>query len=183
MLLGAARDGNAQAQYWIGSQLHATAACHPRADGSVWLRHAAAGGSSAAQLALAQSLLAGSPDEGQLERVGTLLKQAATSDSYYVRKHTAALLAAAPEAPVRDPATARRLALQLAAGPLQSDPEMFEVVAAAHAANGEFREAATQQAVAIDKAQRLGWNTHAMAERLASYRAQRPWNGELLGAT
>jgi hypothetical protein len=39
LLLGAARDGDSHAQYWLGSQLRASAACHGEANGAVWLRH------------------------------------------------------------------------------------------------------------------------------------------------
>jgi hypothetical protein len=61
MLLSAARAGGPQAQYWVGSQLRATAECHPRADGAIWLTHAAAGGDAAAQVLLASELLRGTP--------------------------------------------------------------------------------------------------------------------------
>ena len=54
LLLGAAHDGNPDAQYWVASQLRASVACHPRANGEVWLRHAADGGNAAARLRLAQ---------------------------------------------------------------------------------------------------------------------------------
>src|SRR5579871_5452215 len=66
MLLDSARAGYAPAQYWVGSQLRATAACHPHADGSVWLAHAAAAGNAAAQLMLANDLLSASPGEAQI---------------------------------------------------------------------------------------------------------------------
>jgi TPR repeat protein len=179
LLLGAARDGNAQAQYWVGSQLRATAACHPRADGSVWLRHAAAGGSAAAQLLLASDLLRGTPSAEQTAQARALLAQAAGSDSYYVRKHVVALLAASPVEAVRDPAGALAIAVKLAAGDIQSDPQMFESVAAAYAANGDFHKAVAQQDVALLKANSLGWNTRAMSDRQSAYRHNEPWRGEL----
>jgi TPR repeat protein len=179
LLLGAARDGDAQAQYWVGSQLRASAACHPRADGSVWLRHAAASGSAAAQLLVASDLLRGTPSAEQTVQARALLAQAAGSDSYYVRKHVVALLAASPVAAIRDPAGALAIALKLAAGDIQSDPQMFESVAAAYAANGDFHKAAAQQDVALLKAGSLGWNTRAMSDRLSAYRHNEPWRGEL----
>jgi TPR repeat protein len=179
LLLGAARDGDAQAQYWVGSQLRATAACHPRADGSVWLRHAAAGGSAAAQLLLASDLLRGNPSTEQTAQARALLARAAGSDSYYVRKHLVALLAASPVEAVRDPAGALAIAMKLAAGDIQSDPQMFESVAAAYAANSDFRKAVAQQDVALFKANSLGWNTRAMSDRRSAYRHNEPWRGEL----
>lgn len=179
LLISSARDGDPQSQYWIGSQLRANAACHPHADGRVWLQHAAEGGSAPARLALAADLLQGSPDSAQQAQARTLLQQAASADDEYVRKHVAALLAASPVAGVRDPARAEELALKLAAGPWQSDPQVFEVLALAYSAKGDFRQAAARQELAIGRAERLGWVTRAMNERLASYRSGRPWSGEL----
>jgi hypothetical protein len=181
-LLGSARDGDPQSQYWVGIQLRATVACHPHADGAVWLRHAAEGGSAAAQLMLARDLLAAQPAAAQAAQAQALLRKASSAESYYVRKHVAALLAASPVEAVRDPPTALNLAHQLAAGEIQSDPQMFEVVAAASAANGDFHAAVAQQQIAIRKAQGLGWNTRAMQERLDTYRARRGWQGELFAS-
>ena len=183
LLLGAARDGNAQAQYWIGSELRATAACHPQADGSVWLRHAADGGSAAAQLVRASDLLAGAPSATQVGEARALLHQAAASDSYYVQKHVVALLAASPLAAVRDPAAAQSVALKLAAGEIRSDPQMYEALAAADAANGDFQNAVAQQQRALHKAQSLGWDTRVMSERMAAYRAGRAWQGDLFASS
>jgi uncharacterized protein len=178
LLLNAARDGGAPAQYWVASQLRASSACHPRADGEVWLRHAAEGGSAPAQLALARDLLT-TPDAAHTAEARALLAKAALADDYYVRKHVAALLAASPLEAIHDAATARSIAQQLAAGAIQSDPQMFEVLAAAAAANGDFHGAVGQEEVALRKAQSLGWDTRAQAERLNSYRAGKLWHGDL----
>jgi hypothetical protein len=180
LLLSAARDGEAEAQYWVGRELRATAACHPRIDGAVWLRHAAEGGSAAAQLILAVDLLAGTPSAAQLASARSLLEQASGADSFYVRKHVAALLAASPLDAVRDPATALRVALKLAAGEIQTDPQMFETLAAAYAASGDFGSAVAQQRIAVRKAEALGWDTRLMKRRLGEYRAGRAWPGALL---
>lgn len=179
LLLGAARDGDARAQYWVGSQLRASSSCHPQASGAVWLQHAAAGGSAAAQLPLARDLLRANPSGAQLAEARALLERAALSDSFYVRKHVVALLAAAPQDAVRDPATALALASKLAAGEIQSDPQMFEAVGAAYAASGDFSNAARQQQIAIKKARSLGWDTRAMAQRLATYQHDQAWRGDL----
>jgi TPR repeat protein len=180
LLLSAARDGDPRAQYWVGAQLRATSACHPRADGVVWLRHAAHGGSAAAQLLLAVDQLAGAPAAAKLAGAHSLLEQASGADSYYVRKHVAALLAASPLEAVRDPATALRVALKLAAGEIQSDPQMFETLAAAYAASGDFGNATASERIALRKAEALAWNTRLMKQRLDEYRAGRAWRGELL---
>jgi TonB family protein len=182
MLLDSARAGYAPAQYWVGSQLRATAACHPHADGSVWLAHAAAAGNAAAQLMLASDLLSASPGEAQIAQARALLAQAATADSYYVRKHVAALLASSPVVAVRDSHVALEIAKQLLAGELRSDPQMYEVAAAAYAANGDFRNAVAQQQVALHLAQGLGWDAGTMGVRLASYRSGKSWQGDLVAA-
>jgi TPR repeat protein len=182
LVLGAARDGNPDAQYWVASQLRASVACHPRATGEIWLRHAADGGSASAQLLLAQDLLAGSPSAAQATQAQSLLAQAARANAYYVRKHVVALLAGSTLDSVRDPPAALELAKQLAAGPVRSDPQMYEVVAAAYAANGDFRNASAQQRLAVDKARGLGWNVHTLTERLDAYRHDRAWHGDLLAS-
>ena len=182
LVLGAARDGNPDAQYWIASQLRASAACHPHSDGGVWLRHAAAGGNAAAQLLLALDLLAGAPGASQVAQARALLAQAARADSYYVRKHVTALLASSPLDAVRDPPTALELARQLAAGEIRSDPQLYETVAAAYAANGDFHDATAQQQLALQKARGLGWNTGPIAERLDAYRHGKTWRGDLLAS-
>ena len=179
LLLASARDGDSRAQYWVGSELHATAVCHGQVNGAVWLRHAADGGSASAQLILATDLLSADPSGAQAAQARSLLERAATSDSFYVRKHVVALLAASALDSVRDPGTALSVAMKLAAGEIQSDPQMFEAVGAAYAANGDFRQASAQQQIAIRKARSLAWNTRVMAERLSAYRDGRPWRGDL----
>jgi len=179
LLLASARDGDSRAQYWVGSELHATAVCHSQVNGAVWLRHAADGGSASAQLMLATDLLSADPTGAQAAQARSLLERAATSDSFYVRKHVVALLAASPLDAVRDPGTALSVATKLAAGEIQSDPQMFEAVGAAYAASGDFRQASAQQQIAIRKARSLAWNTRGMTQRLAAYRDGRPWRGDL----
>jgi TPR repeat protein len=183
LLLGAARDGNADAQYWVASQLRASAACHPHTNGEVWLRHAADGGNAAAQLLLARDLISGTADAGQVAQARALLEQAAHADAYYVRKHVVALFAASPLDAVRNPPAALELAQRLSAGEIRSDPQMYEAVAAAYAANGDFRNATAQEQLAVEKASGLRWNTRAMQERLDAYRHGRAWRGDLLAAS
>jgi len=182
LVILAARDGYPRAQYWLGMQLRALRDCHPQSDGSAWLRHAAAGGDAGAQLMLATDLASGSPTEAQLSEARALLGQAASSDDYYVRKHVVALLAAAPQAALRDQALAREVAAKLSVGGFHADPQMFEVLAAAAAAGGDFASAVSQQELALRKAHDLAWHTRAMEERLASYKGGKAWQGELLAA-
>ncbi len=182
MLMSAARAGSPAAQYWVATQVASAAPCHPGADASVWLRHAADGGSASAAVVEAEQLLRASPAQVQLSQARELLARAAATDSYYARKHAVALLAASPVEAVHDPALALRLAQQLLAGEIQSDPQMFEALAAAYAVNKDFREASAQQRVAINKASALGWDRAAMQQRLAAYRAERAWTGDLFAA-
>ena len=182
MLMSAARAGGAQAQYWIGSQLRATASCHPHADGTIWLQHAAAGGNGAAEMLLATELLRDTPAAAQIAQARAALAQAAQSEDYYVRKHVVALLAASRVDAVRDPHTAVALAQQLLHGDVQSDPHMFVAVAAAYASSGDFHAAVAQQQRALQKALTLGWDTHTLTTQLAAYRAGRPWLGDLFAS-
>jgi len=177
LLLASARDGYPQSQYWIGSQLHYATACAGRADGVVWLSHAADGGSASAQVLRAEELLRAGA--AQAAEARALLEKAAASDSFYVRKHVVALLAASAVDTVRDPATALQVAQRLVNDPIQSDPQMFEAVAAAYAAHGDYEAARSQQRQAIHKAQALSWNTAFMSARLEAYRSGKPWYGDL----
>ena len=179
LVIFAARDGEARAQYWLGEQLRSVADCHPQVSGAAWLRHAAASGDASAQLALAAELVSASPTEAQSSEARALLERAAAADGYYVRKHVVALLAASPIAALRDPTTAQQVASRLARGDIQSDPQMFEALAAAAAAAGDFAGAVSQQETAIRKARDLAWNTHAMEQRLASYKGGKAWTGDL----
>jgi hypothetical protein len=90
-----------------------------------------------------------------------------------------ALLAASPVGEVNDPAAALRIANKLLAGEIQSDPQMFEAVAAAYAANKDFDLASAKQDMAVKKARTLGWNTRLMKERLSAYEQGHPWSGDL----
>ena len=179
LVILAARDGNPKAQYWLGEQLRSVQACHPKQSGVEWLRHAAAGGDASAQVTLAADLVSASPSEAQVGEARGLLQRAAAADSYYARKHLVALLAASPLAALRDPLEAQQVAAKLSAGGIQSDPQMFEALAAAAAAGGDFAAAVAQQETAIRKAHDLAWNTHAMEERLAAYKGGKPWLGDL----
>jgi TPR repeat protein len=182
MLMSAARAGNPAAQYWVATQVAAAAPCHPQANASVWLQHAAEGGSGSAAVVEAEQLLRASPAEAAVAQARGLLARAAATDSYYARKHAVALLATSPVEAVHDAPLALKVAQQLLAGEIQSDPQMFEAVAGAYAVNKDFREASAQQRVAISKAQALGWNTAALQRRLSAYRAERAWTGDLFAA-
>ena len=117
--------------------------------------------------------------EAQVGEARKLLEHASGTDSFYARKHLVALLAASPLAALRNPAAAQQVAFKLSVGVIQSDPQMFEALAAAAAAGGDFAAAVSQQEAAIRKARDLAWDTHAMEERLASYKSGKAWQGDL----
>ena len=180
MLIDSARAGDADAQYWVALQLRAAAVCRPQANWRLWLRHAAEGGSAPAAADYAAELLRGTPTAEQVAQARTLLEHAAASKDYYARKHAVGLLAASKVEAVRDPKLAHSAAAALLHdNEIQSDPQMFEVVAAAYAASHEYGDAVDAQRTAIQKAVSLGWNTDLMQERLASYRHDTPWVGDL----
>ncbi len=78
---------------------------------------------------------------------------------------------------------ARAAADRLSKHLVPSDPQLYEAIAAAQAASGDFPDAAEQQQRALDQASRLHWgNPDAMQERLAAYRASKPWIGNIFAS-
>jgi len=179
LLVSAAQGGHPQAQYWAANRFMSLESCDRQNKKLPWLRAAAASGDGAAQLALAIDLLKGQPSTAQVAQARSLLEQAAQSDNSYARKHVVALMASWPLDGIRDPVGAVVLAKKLIKDPIESDPQMFEAVAAAYAANGDFPGAAAKQEVAIKKASQLHWNTQLMQERLAHYHRSQSWVGDL----
>ncbi|TLY91810.1 MAG: TonB family protein [Gammaproteobacteria bacterium] len=179
LLVSAAQGGQRQAQYWAANRFMSAGRCSAVSKKLTWLRAAAAAGEGAAQLALATDLLSGQHSAEQVAEARSLLEQAAQADSFYVRKHVTALMAASPLEQIRDPATALAVANKLSKDPIQSDPQMFEALAAADAVNGKFSSAGTKQWTAVKRAKELHWNTSLMEERLESYRNSKPWVGDL----
>jgi TPR repeat protein len=179
LLVSAAQGGNPAAQYWAASRFISLQSCDSDGKKLPWLRAAAESREPAAQLRLALDLLAGQSSAEQLTEARSLLKQAAQSDNFYVEKHVTALMASSPIEAIRDAATAAAAARKLLRSPVQSDPQMFEAIAAADAANGDFASAIARQQTAIKKAADLGWNTQPMEERLGAYRLSRAWVGDL----
>jgi tetratricopeptide (TPR) repeat protein len=87
------------------------------------------------------------------------------------------VLATCPEAGLRDPLEAVRLAEPLVQESGRDDPELLDVLAAALAAAGRYDEAVLAAAEARDLAVRRGDQAlaGALAERLALYRDGHPW--------
>lgn len=180
LLLSAAQGGSPGAQYWAASNFVNVANCTLSDKRMPWLKAAADAGAGPALLALARQMLAAESSADQQAQARALLQQAAQSNNYYVQKHVIALMAAAPIPAVHDPATAKAAAERLSAWGVESDPQMYEALAAAAAANGDYWKAGNAQWTAVKRGKELNWNTQWMEERLALYRRSRPWSGDLL---
>jgi TonB family protein len=179
LLVSAAQGGQPQAQYWAANRFMSLGNCDAQTKKLPWLRAAAKSGDGASELALALDLLNGGPSPEQQAEARSLLQQAAQSENFYVRKHVTALMAASPLDAIRDPARAAQLAQLLTRDAIQTDPQMFEAIAAAQAVNADFKAAAESQETAITKANGLHWNTQLMQERLEEYRKSHPWFGDV----
>ena len=179
LLVSAAQGGQPRAQYWAANRFMSLGNCDPQSKKSPWLRASAAAGEGAAQLALALDLLNGEPSAAEVSQAKALLEDAGRSDNFYARKHVAALLASSPTTAIREPAIALEVAKKLWSERIEADPQMFEAVAAAYAANHDTWEAVSKQKMAIKRATILGWNTRLMQERLAAYQQSRTWTGDL----
>jgi TPR repeat protein len=179
ILVSAAQGGSPGAQYWAAANFMSVANCTPVDKSMPWLRAAADGGDGPALLTLAQQLLVGEPAPEQQRQARELLERAAQANNYYVQKHVIALMAAAPFPALHDPATAKAAAERLATWGVEADPQMYEALAAAEAAGGDYWKAGNDQWTAIKRAKELNWNTQLMDERLTLYRKSRAWSGDL----
>jgi tetratricopeptide (TPR) repeat protein len=102
----------------------------------------------------------------------------ASSRSLDARFYLSALLASNPDATLRNP----QRALDLVKQGLESydvNPIAFEIRAAAHANLGNFAEAQKNQTKAVGMAKNLGWDTVPQKARLAGYKANQAWTGDL----
>lgn len=179
LLVSAAQGGEPRAEYWAANRFMSLGSCDRQSKKMPWLRASAAAGEGAAQLALAVDLLNSQPSAAQMSDARALLEQATRSEDFYVRKHVAALLASSPIEAIRDPASALEVAKKLWSERIEADPQMFEAVAAAYAANHHTWDAVATQKAAIKRATVLGWNTRSMEERLGAYQQSRAWTGDL----
>jgi TPR repeat protein len=177
MIVSSAKSGHPQAQYWVARRFQPD--CDPGGKGLLWIRRAALNGSAPAQVMLATHLLREPNDEAKVSEARGLLEKAAESDDFFARKHAVGLLAASNVAAVRNPEAALRASKALLKSGMGADPQLFETVAAAQAANGLFEEAAARQETALSKAKALYWNTSQLEQRLKAYQARQAWTGDL----
>jgi TPR repeat protein len=179
LLVSAAQGGSPGAQYWAAGNFISVASCNAQDKHLPWLQAAADGGDGPALLALAQQKLSREPSAEQQLQARLLLVKAAQTNNYYVQKHVIALLAAAPLPALHDPETASAAAAHLAAWGVEADPQMYEALAAAEAASGDYWKAGNNEWTAVKRAKELNWTTQLMEERLALYRKSRAWSGDL----
>jgi spermidine synthase len=93
------------------------------------------------------------------------------------RNNLAWLLATSPDASVRDPADALRLAEGLRQETREPTADLLDTLAAAYAAAGRFDEAirSAEQAVALAEAEGAVELAQMIRERLSNYRARKPY--------
>ena len=63
--------------------------------------------------------------------------------------------------------------------PFDVNPIAFEIRAAIHAHLGDFAGAQKDQARAVGMAKKLHWNTAPQEARVADYKANKAWTGDL----
>jgi predicted Zn-dependent protease len=107
------------------------------------------------------------------------LERAAKQGNGSAKLYLAALLAASPQADVRNPARALELTDSITKE-LHEDPSLWEVRAAATAARGDYKEAGQYQSRAIKEATTLGWDLTPLQMRRDVYASNQPWSGDLL---
>lgn len=179
-LVKAAQAGLPLAQFQVGYRLLAGLECRPDlAKALEWLHLAAAQHETSADLVLAARLLRGTPSAAATARAKEWLEQAVAGGNSYGEMYLAALLATAPDARLRDPARALSLLKNVYAG-VHENPTALEIRAAAQAAEGHFAGAVQSEQKAIADAGKLDWDLSPLEERLALYRARKPWHGNLL---
>lgn len=144
-----------------------------------WFELAAKSQTPGSMVSLANYELRQTGDAAARARGVDLLRRAADAKNWLAQFYLAALMAADSGAEWHDPKRALELIEELNGG-FDYDPASFEIRAAAHAALGNFHRAKFMQSRAIREARHIHWDVTAMQERLASYQAGKPWNGELI---
>ncbi|HTE42215.1 MAG TPA: energy transducer TonB [Steroidobacteraceae bacterium] len=170
MLLSAAQAGHPNAQYWAANQTQYDRLCGSGAKSRTWLEHAAEGGDANAQVELAELRIAMGGDQLDIEEVKRLITSASGRDTSYALKHAIAILAASPNAALRNPQLALSATKKLRDFTLNADPQVDEAIAAGYAINADFREATLWQERAVKKAKALYWNPRVVEARLTEYR-------------
>jgi hypothetical protein len=183
LLTEAAQRGHPTAQQFLGLcslRLEQGCAGISRPDGLGLLAKAAQSGDPVSQFLMGLLALAEGP--GAYEKAAPWLEAGTRSGHTHATKYLAAILATAPASSLRHPRRAQELIEPLTrAARLGSDPDVWQILAAALAGQGSFDPAAESQRRAVELASRQGWNVTALEQRLATYRGGSAWHGDLLG--
>ncbi|MGH8268673.1 MAG: energy transducer TonB [Steroidobacteraceae bacterium] len=186
-LVKAAQAGEPVAQYEVAHSLLEGRGCRrDEIKGLKWLRMAAEQDEPNADITLAARLLRGKPSVTDVTQAKGWLERAAAQNedngipnsSNDARLLLAAILAATPQAALRDPV--RALDLLKRVHDVEEDPTPFEIAAAAQAAQGHFSDAVRSEQTAISRAGQLGWDLSPLKQRLSLYQSSKPWYGSLL---
>jgi uncharacterized protein len=177
--LKAAQAGIPAAQHIVGAYaLSGTYVKQDEAKGLLWLNKAASAGNPDAQNELANYYLQKSPDAAALASAVDWFGKAVAGGSRDAQFYFAAMLATGADVVLRDPARSLDL-IEKAKPDFGMNPIWFEIRAAAYAGKGDFENAQKDQATAVSRAKKLGWNTAPLAARLAEYKSGKPWTGDL----
>jgi hypothetical protein len=186
-LVKAAQAGEPVAQYEVAHSLLNGDGCRrDEVKGLKWLQMAADQNEPNADITLATRLLRGTPSAADLTQAKGWLERAAAlteddgipNSSEDARLLLAAILAAAPQASLRDPSRALQLLKNI--HDVEEDPTPADVRAAAQAAEGDFSDAVRSEQTALARAGQLGWDLSPLEQRLSLYQAGKPWYGSLL---
>jgi hypothetical protein len=179
--LMAAQAGDPVGQRELGRSLLDGLGCHADEHKALfWLERAAAAGDADATVMLAVRTLGDATDPQRHEHAKALLEEVARPPNDDAMLTLAALLATTPQEDIRDPKRSLQL-LDAIFSRVNDDPMTFEIRAAARAGSGDFASAIDDQTKALAMAVKLKWSTAAEQQRLAAYKAQKPWFGELEG--
>lgn len=186
-LVKAAQAGEPVAQYEVAHSLLNGDGCRrDEVKGLKWLQMAADQNEPNADITLATRLLRGTPSAADLKQAKGWLERAAAlteddgipNSSEDARLLLAAILAAAPQASLRDPSRALQLLKNV--HDVEEDPTPADVRAAAQAAEGDFSDAVRSEQTALARAGQLGWDLSPLEQRLSRYQSGKPWYGSLL---
>ena len=186
-LIKAAQAGEPAAQSKVAYSLLEGDGCRrDEVKGLKWLRTAAEQNEPNADITLAMRLLRGNPSVAQVTEAKGWLERAAAlpeddgipNSSQDARLLLAAVLAATPEASLRDPSRALQLLKDV--HDVDADPTPSDIRAAAQAAEGDYSDAVRSEQAALSSAGQLGWDLSPLQQRLSLYESGKPWFGSLV---
>ena len=169
--LKAALQGQRSAQYELGRNLIHGIGCEiDKVKGIDWLTRSAANGEQQAVELLATIFAANSSRESQMKATNLMKNLKVMSASSKIR--FAWLLATSPYKEVSDPELAIDLVDSISWKDFNDEVTKQEIIAAAHAALGDYEEAIDYQKDALKDAKKLGFDVSEIEQRLTEYRGQ-----------